>query len=207
MDDIKIIRSKKEYKGELLRLHKEGFSHLGEIEYSALVENFDNNLNLGEVMIALYNHKVIGFQLFVELGDNQSIKEDLESKLYWAQHPERKKDLIDYYQKIANQGQGGSAIVKYFINQFTNKKFQLNDQDTYLDALVVDPKYRQKGIGAKLTKKTIESKTNDNSIYVDCLQDSGTESIYSHMGFKPIIRLGPTHISGHSSLMMGFKKN
>jgi len=193
---------KKEYKKDLIKLHKIAFSALGEKEYDTLLQAFQDTLDTSNGIIALDDKEILGFQLFEELEKNSARKEYLERKLYWAQHPECENHLKEYYQKLANQVRG-KVIIEYFKNQFTTKNFAINNKDLYIDTIVIHPEYRKKGIGRKLIEQLLESKLNASSLYVDCLQDSGTETLYSIVGFKPIIRLGPTHISGHSSLMMG----
>lgn len=207
MNKLKIIPYKKKFQAEILELHKIGFCHLGKKDYSILRKEIENSLDIGDAVMAMHDGQVVGFESFQTIQVDPSKKEHIESKLYYAQHREYEDYIKDHYQKYAVENGVGQVVVEYFHNIFTQEKIKVFDNDYYINAIVVHPDYQKRGIGQMIITETISiSNKNDvSTLYVDSIEKSGSESLYAKMGYLPIIRLGPTHHDGSSSVLMGFQ--
>ena len=190
------------YRAKLLDLHAKAFSHMGDDWISKYVEELEHKFNLGSVVLALVEGKVIGFQSFSEVGKEEGMKKYLSNKLWWAQNRDSESKLRKYYQEAAKEYGTNGAVIEYL----GKTPFDVEDNDIYLGTIAIHPDYQRQGFGRRLAGDFLRDR-DFRLAYVDCLEDSGAEELYLGLGFSPIMRLGPTHRTGHSSLFAGLRKS
>ena len=129
----------------------------------------------------------------------------MKSKLYYAAYPGEEDSLRRYYERHLCLCQKGKVVVEYFDNEFGGKKRESEDSDFYFDSLAVHPDFRGRGIGRELIKEglAIAREGESSAVYVDCWDNSPVSKLFGSFDFLPIIRLGPAHFDGSSSLFMG----
>ena len=195
------------HESKIIKLYSDTFS---EVFLDSMEEHISRLIRESKnIIMALKEKELIGFGNFVQLHEFPIDKESLENALYWAQHNNKEdRDYLEkYYGECCDKFKRGQVVVEYFENRFTEENKKVLEKDIYFSNLVVHPNFRGQGIGNLLAKKriSIAKKRNAQTIYVDCLENSGAENLYLKLGFNPIMRTGPTYPNGYSSLLMGLE--
>ena len=78
--------------------------------------------------------------------------------------------------------------------------------DVYMTDMIVDPLYRQRGIGTQLVKARVERsiKEGAHALFVDCREGSASRKIYSSLGFIPVLSKKPHYLDGSGMTFMAY---
>ncbi len=179
MEDVILTPYNEGYKGQLIELYYNCFSHIDQ----EFIDNQTDKLmaESKNIILATREKELIGLGSFVQLNEFPKDKENAELDLYWSQHPERRDYLEEYYQEYCDEIKKGKVVVEYFKNQFTQEGKEILEKDVYFTNLAVHPKFRRLGIGKLLAEKriSIAKDMGAENIYLNCLEGSGSEELYS----------------------------
>jgi len=92
--------------------------------------------------------------------------------------------------------------LEFFENEFTNDEVKLSPNDIGFGDLIVDQKYRRRGIGTALVHERIRlaRERQASAVYTTIWESSPSRLIYQKLPFLPLLRTGPCYADGSAAL-------
>jgi len=204
IDDVLIRPYQEKDLDTVVALFSDAFRPVDHLFFEVNLAFFRKQLRPDSALVAEASEKVVGFGTYFPLGHSQDLFSHFQYIIRISQNPHL-ESILREQQEYDQPMLGGEVVVEFFENDITQGESQLKNTDLYLSELVVDPSFRGRGIGPKITEEEIKLASQASVAIAMCWDGEGRASfrMYRKLGFEPLLRLGPTYPDGNSATYVG----